>query len=40
MKAIEMKLAGATKREVLEQLGIRNRTQVETWLRWYRAGEL
>lgn len=40
MKAIEMRLAGVPKREVMEQLGIRNRTQVETWLRWYQAGEM
>lgn len=24
----------------MEQLGIRNKSQVETWLRWYRAGEI
>ncbi|MBM6996105.1 helix-turn-helix domain-containing protein [Paenibacillus sp. DXFW5] len=40
MKAIEMRLGGVTKREVMGQLGIRNKSQVETWLRWYRAGEL
>lgn len=40
MKAIELRLAGVTKREVMEQLNIRNKSQVETWLRWYRAGEL
>jgi transposase-like protein len=26
-------------KEVLEQLNIRNKTQLETWIRWYRAGE-
>lgn len=40
MKAIELRLAGVTKREVMEQLNIRNKSQVETWLRWYHAGEL
>lgn len=40
MKAIEMRLVGVPVRVVMEQLGIRNTTQVETWMRWYRAGEL
>jgi transposase-like protein len=39
MKAIEMRLAGVPVKEVLEQLNIRNKTQLETWIRWYRAGE-
>lgn len=40
MKAIEMRNAGMTVKEVMEQLNIRNKTQVETWMRWYRSGEL
>ncbi|WP_317966657.1 IS3 family transposase [Paenibacillus sp. CCS19] len=40
MKAIELRLAGVTNREIMEQLNIRNKSQVETWLRWYHAGEL
>jgi len=39
MKAIEMRLAGVSVKEVMEQLIIRNRTQLKTWMRWYRAGE-
>lgn len=39
MKAIEMRLAGISVKEVLEQLNIRNKTQVDTWMRWYRKGE-
>jgi len=39
MKAIEMRLAGIPVKEVMEQLNIRNKTQVETWMRWYRKGE-
>ncbi len=39
MKAIEMRNAGMSVKEVMEQLNIRNKTQVETWMRWYRSGE-
>lgn len=40
MKAIEMRLAGVPVREVMEELNIRNRTQLKTWMSWYRNGEL
>ena len=40
MKAIEMKLAGVSTKEILEQLNIRNKTQVQTWMKWYRNGEI
>lgn len=40
MKAIEMRLAGISVKEVMDQLNIRNKTQVKTWMRWYRSGEL
>lgn len=39
-KAIQMKLAGKTIREILDTLNIKNKTQVETWWRWYRNGEM
>lgn len=39
MKAIEMRLVGVPVKEVMEQLGIRNKTQLKTWMRWYRKGE-
>lgn len=39
-KAIEMRLAGVPVKEVMEQLNIRNKTQIKTWLRWYRKGEV
>ncbi|OBZ16484.1 transposase [Bacillus sp. FJAT-26390] len=39
-KAIEMRIAGIPVKEVMEQLNIRNKTQVKTWMRWYRRGEL
>ncbi|MBC2319214.1 helix-turn-helix domain-containing protein [Listeria booriae] len=38
-EAIEMKLAGKTIKEIMETLHIKNKTQVETWWRWYRNGE-
>ncbi|KEQ21567.1 helix-turn-helix domain-containing protein, partial [Paenibacillus tyrfis] len=40
MKAIEMRLAGIPVKEVMGQLHIRNRTQLETWMRWYRSGDI
>lgn len=40
MKAIEMKLAGVSTKNILEQLNIRNKAQVQTWMKWYRNGEL
>ena len=40
MKAIEMRLAGVPERVVMDELGIRNKTQLQTWLRWYRNGEM
>ena len=39
MKAIEMRLAGVPVNQVLEELNIRNRTQLKTWMKWYRNGE-
>ncbi|NWK84094.1 IS3 family transposase [Staphylococcus sp. GSSP0090] len=38
-KTIEMKKAGYTIKEIMEALNIRNRTQVNTWWKWYRNGE-
>ncbi|MEH6941783.1 IS3 family transposase [Bacillus sp. JJ722] len=40
MKAIEMRLAGVPVKEVMGKLNIRNYTQIKTWMRWYRNGEL
>ncbi|WP_211634924.1 IS3 family transposase [Lysinibacillus parviboronicapiens] len=40
MKAIEMRLAGIPTKQVLIELNIRHKTQVETWMRWYRNGEI
>lgn len=40
MKAVQMKLAGVPTKQILTELNIRNSTQVETWTRWYKNGEL
>lgn len=40
MKAIELRLAGVSTKQVLMELNIRNKTQVETWMRWYKNGEI
>jgi hypothetical protein len=32
LKAVEMRLAGIPIREIMEQLGIKNKTHVTTWL--------
>ncbi|MGC7795195.1 helix-turn-helix domain-containing protein, partial [Staphylococcus epidermidis] len=37
-KAVEMKAAGFSTKEIMKELNIRNRTQVKTWWRWYRNG--
>lgn len=38
-KVIELKLSGMTTKEIMIELNIKNKTQVETWWRWYRNGE-
>lgn len=40
MKAIEMRLAGIPVKQVLEELNIKNYTQLKTWMKWYREGEI
>jgi len=40
MKAIEMRLAGVPVKVVMEELNIRNYTQLKTWMRWYRNSEI
>ena len=34
-----MRLAGVPTKQVLIELNIRNKTQIETWMRWYKNGE-
>lgn len=41
MKAIEMKMSGQySNREIMEELGIVNDSQIRIWLMWYRKGEM
>jgi transposase InsO family protein len=37
-KAVEMRLAGVPVKEIMQELNIKNKTQVQTWIRWHRAG--
>jgi transposase len=38
-KAVGMRLAGVPMKEILQELNIKNKTQVQTWVRWYKAGD-
>ncbi|WHY23800.1 IS3 family transposase [Bacillus halotolerans] len=38
-KAVEMRLAGVPMKEIMQELNIKNKTQVQTWVRWHKAGE-
>lgn len=40
MKAIEMRLAGISVKQVMEKLNIKNKTQLMTWMKWYKNGEM
>jgi len=40
LKAIELKQQGYSTTYILKELGIKNKTQVDTWLRWAANGEL
>lgn len=35
-----MRVAGVPVKEIMELLQIRNKTQIKTWMKWYRNGEL
>lgn len=37
--AIQMKQENIPVKKIMEELGIKNKTQIETWWRWYRNGE-
>ena len=39
MKAIEMRLAGIPVKRVLEELNIKNYSQLKIWMKWYKNGE-
>ena len=38
-EAIRLRMAGVPVAEVMDQLGIKNKTQLKTWMKWYRNGE-
>ncbi|WP_411266819.1 helix-turn-helix domain-containing protein [Bacillus safensis] len=38
-KAVDMRLAGVPMKEIMQKLNIKNKTQVQTWVRWHKAGE-
>jgi transposase len=38
-KAIKMKQVGKTNKEIMEQLGIKNKPQIKTWMRLYKTGQ-
>lgn len=40
MMAIEIRLVKVPIKEVMEELNLRNYTQLRTWMRWYRDGEI
>ncbi|KGR89792.1 transposase [Ureibacillus massiliensis 4400831 = CIP 108448 = CCUG 49529] len=38
---VKEKLAGIlTTREIMEKYGVKNKSQVETWMRWYKNNEI
>lgn len=38
-KAVEMRLAGVPMKEIMQKLNIKNKTQVQTWVRWHKTGD-
>ncbi len=39
-EVIEMKLSKkSTNKQLMDKFGIRNESQIKTWMRWYRQGE-
>ncbi|WP_416043033.1 IS3 family transposase [Bacillus halotolerans] len=38
-KAVEMRLTGVPMKEIMEKLKIKNKTQIQTWVRWHKAGD-
>lgn len=40
MKAIEMKLLGIPAKQIMDELHIKNVSQLKTWMKWYKTGEI
>lgn len=38
-KCIELKEKGWQNKDIMDELNIRNDTQIRTWMRWYKNGE-
>lgn len=38
-KVVEMKNDGYTNKFIMEELGIKDKSQIKTWMRWYRNNE-
>ncbi|WP_030029340.1 helix-turn-helix domain-containing protein, partial [Bacillus thuringiensis] len=38
-KVIEMKKDGYSNRTIMEKLGIKNVSQIKTWMKWYRTDQ-
>lgn len=38
-KVIEMKKDSYSDRAIMEKLGIKNVSQIKTWMKWYRTGQ-
>jgi transposase-like protein len=39
LKAVSMKLAGQSSREIAKELGITNASQIRIWMMWHRNGD-
>lgn len=38
-QAIQMKQEGYSNKSIMDTLSIKNKTQIKTWMRWYREGQ-
>jgi transposase len=38
-KAVEMKMNGYSNQEIMNELGIKNKSQIKTWMSWHKRGE-
>jgi hypothetical protein len=39
-KAVKMEENGYTNREIMRELGIKNKSQIKTWMKWYQKVKL
>jgi transposase len=38
-EVIKLKQAGKSNKEIMEQLGIKHKSQIKTWMKWFRTGQ-